>query len=102
MALKLTSELDNPDFVQAVQKIINNQIAEIDLAPTIGVFLEKSIKNGDHNKLWELLIEASEKSLNNEESKELILSKLEEAIREYGEEGFLRKQLCFWQRKQVV
>lgn len=99
MALKLTSELDNPDFVQAVQKIINNQIAEIDLAPTIGVFLEKSIKNGDHNKLWELLIEASEKSLNNEESKELILSKLEEAIREYGEEGFFKKATMFLAKK---
>lgn len=99
MALKLTSELDNPDFVRAVQKIVNKQIAEIDLAPTIGAFLEKSIKNGDHNKLWELLIEASEKSLNNEESKELILSKLEEAISEYGEQGFIKRTTMFLAKK---
>lgn len=99
MALKLTSELDNPDFVRAVQKIVNKQIAEIDLAPTIGAILEKSIKNGDHNKLWELLIEASEKSLNNEESKELILSKLEEAISEYGEQGFIKRTTMFLAKK---
>ena len=99
MALKLTSELDNPDFVKAVQKIVNQQISAIDLAPTIGAFLEKSIKNGDHNKLWELVIEASENSLNNAESKELILSKLEEAIHEYGEEGFFKKATMFLAKK---
>ncbi|WP_026976856.1 DUF445 domain-containing protein [Flavobacterium tegetincola] len=99
MALKLTAEMDSPEFVNAVQKIINKQIAAIDLAPTMGAFLEKSIHNGDHNKLWELVIEASEKSLNNVESKELILSKLEEAIQEYGEEGFFKKATLFLAKK---
>jgi uncharacterized membrane-anchored protein YjiN (DUF445 family) len=99
LALKLTAELDNPDFVNAVQKTINNQISAIDLGPTMGAFLEKSIQNGDHNKLWELVIEASEKALNNAESKELIRSKLEEAIQEYGEDGFFKKATLFLAKK---
>ena len=99
IALKLTNELDNPDFVKAVEKILHKQINAIDLASPIGNFLENSVKNGDHNKLWELLIEASENSLNDEETVSLILSKLEEAIREYSEQGFFKKTTMFLAKK---
>lgn len=99
MALKLMSELDNPDFIAAVETILKKQISTLDLATPIGAFLENGIKKGDHNKLWELVIEASEKSLNNEETKALLLSKLEEAISEYGEQGFFKKTTMFLAKK---
>lgn len=99
IALKLAAELDNPDFALAIQKMLTNQIKEIDLATPIGNWVEKAVKNGDHNNLWELLIEATEKSINNTETKDLILSKLEEAINEYGEQGFIKKTTMFLAKK---
>ncbi|WP_432671243.1 DUF445 domain-containing protein [Flavobacterium sp. SM2513] len=99
IALKLASELDNPDFALTIQKMLTNQIKEIDLATPIGNWVEKAVNNGDHNKLWELLIEATEKSINNAETKDLILSKLEEAINEYGEQGFIKKTTMFLAKK---
>jgi uncharacterized membrane-anchored protein YjiN (DUF445 family) len=99
MVLNLTSELDHPHFIRAVQKIVNKQITQIDLAPTISSFLENMIENGDHNKLWEVVLEASENALNNEETKGLILSKLEEAISAYSEQGFFKKTTMFLAKK---
>ena len=99
IGLKLASELDNPDFTDAVQNMLTKQIKEIDLATPIGSWVEKAVKNGDHHKLWELVIEASEKSLNNPETKYLLLSKLEEAINEYGEEGLMKKATMWVAKK---
>ena len=91
IALKLSSELDNPPVVLAIQNILTKQIREIDLASPIGNWLEKAVKNGDHNKIWELLLEASENALNNVETKDLILLKLEEAIKEYSDKGLIKR-----------
>jgi uncharacterized membrane-anchored protein YjiN (DUF445 family) len=91
IALKLSSELDNPPVVLAIQNILTKQIRETDLASPIGNWLEKAVKNGDHNKIWELLLEASENALNNVETKDLILLKLEEAIKEYSDKGLIKR-----------
>lgn len=99
IASKLAAEMDNPEFVSALQKMFNNQINSLDLASPIGNWLENSVKNGDHHKIWELLIEASENALNNEETRNLILSKLEEAISEYADKGFLKKTTLFIAKK---
>ena len=95
IALKLSSELDNPNFVKAVQELLTKQIRTLDLASPIGRWLEKTIQNGNHHKIWELVIEASEKSLNNDETSALILSKLQEAVKEYSDQGFIKKTTMF-------
>ncbi|MGV9003669.1 DUF445 domain-containing protein [Flavobacterium sp.] len=95
IAIKLSSELDNPDFIKAVQEILTKQVRLIDLASPMGHWLEKAIQNGDHHKIWELLIDATEISLNNDETKELILSKLKEAIKQYSNQGFVKKTTMF-------
>lgn len=99
IALKLTTELDNPEFVVAIEKMLTDQIQTFDIASPIGTWVEKAVRNGDHNTLWELLLEASEKSINNAETKELVLSKLEEAIKEYGDQGFIKKTTMFLAKK---
>ena len=95
IALKLSSELDNPTFVNAVQEILSKQINDLDFASPLGSWLEKAIKNGDHHKIWEIVIEASENSLNNSETEALILSKLEEAVKEYSDQGIIKKTTIF-------
>lgn len=95
IASKLASEIDNPEFVLALKKLFNKQIQGLDLASPIGKWLENAVRNGDHHKIWELLIEASENALNNEETRNLILSKLEEAIAEYADKGFFKKTTLF-------
>lgn len=92
---KFANELDNPKFTDALQKILREQIATIDLASPLGNWLEKSIKNGDHHQIWELIIDESSKSLTNPETKKLLLAKLKTAADEYSDKGFFKKATLF-------
>lgn len=99
IATKLATEMDNPEFVGALQKMFTKQIHGLDLASPLGKWLENAVRNNEHHKIWELLIEASENALNNEETRNLVLSKLEEAIAEYGDKGFFKKTTMFIAKK---
>lgn len=99
IVLKLVDELDNPRFADALQKILKDQVSSIDLASPLGAWLEKSIKNGDHHQIWELIIEETGKSISNPETKTLLLEKLKEAAEEYSEKGFFKKTALFLAEK---
>ena len=99
IVLKLANELDNPKFADALQKILREQVAGLDLASPLGTWLKKSIKNGDHHQIWELIIEESATALTNPETKKLLLSKLTDAADEYSEKGFLKKTALFLAEK---
>lgn len=99
IVLKFANELDNPKFADALQKILREQIASIDLASPLGTWLEKAIKNGDHHQIWQLIIEEGSTALTNPEIKNLLLSKLEIAAEEYAKKGFLKKTVLFFAEK---
>jgi uncharacterized membrane-anchored protein YjiN (DUF445 family) len=99
VGLQFANDLDNPKFADSLQKILREQIATIDLATPLGTWLEKAIKDGDHHKLWELLIDESVSSITTPETKELLLSKLEVAAEEYAKKGFLKKTVLFLAEK---
>jgi uncharacterized membrane-anchored protein YjiN (DUF445 family) len=99
IVLKLANELDNSKFADALHNILREQLITIDLASPLGIWLEKSIKNGDHHQIWELIIEESCSSLTNPETKKLLLSKLEIAAEEYAKKGLLKKTALFFAEK---
>jgi uncharacterized membrane-anchored protein YjiN (DUF445 family) len=99
IAMKFVNELDNPAFAKALQKIIKEQIATIDLNTPLGNWMENAIKNGDHHKIWELIIEETAHSIANPETKNLLLEKLSVVAEEYGHKGFLKKATLFLAKK---
>lgn len=99
MALKLTAEMDRSEFVATIEKMTYKQLEQINLASPIGNWLENAVRTGEHHAIWELLIEAAETSLHNEDTQQLILSKLEEAVKEYSDQGFLKKTTMFLAKK---
>lgn len=99
IGLQFANDLDSPKFAEALQKILREQIATIDLATPLGTWLKKAIKDGDHHKLWELIIEESASALSNPDTKELLLSKLEVAAEEYAKKGLLKKTVLFLAEK---
>lgn len=99
IGLQFANDLDSPKFAEALQKILREQIASIDLATPLGTWLEKAIKDGDHHKLWELILEESTSALTNPETKEMLLSKLEVAAKEYAKKGLLKKTVLFLAEK---
>jgi uncharacterized membrane-anchored protein YjiN (DUF445 family) len=99
IGLKLANDLDSPKFAEALQKILKEQLATIDLASPLGTWLTKAIKNGDHHKIWELLIDESAASLATPATKQMLLEKLEVAADAYAKKGILKKTALFLAEK---
>ncbi|MCG9794023.1 DUF445 domain-containing protein [Flavobacterium algicola] len=91
IVLKLANELDNPNLGSSLKKMFLNQVKELNLASVLGEWLAKSIKNGDHNQIWDLMIQASSKAIENPETRNLLLDKLQFATAEYSKKSMLKK-----------
>ncbi|WP_339866020.1 DUF445 domain-containing protein [uncultured Algoriphagus sp.] len=90
IVLKLAEEVDNPKMASTLKVMLNEQINELDLATTLAEWLEKSIENGDHHQLWELMIDASSTAIYSPDTRKLLLEKLELAASEYAHKSLVK------------
>lgn len=99
IVLKLANELDSPELAARLKKMLMEQVGQLNLATTLGEWLEKSIKNGDHNQIWEVMIDASAKAIANPDTKDKLLEKLDSALVDYKEKGLAKKITLFLAEK---
>ena len=88
---RLTSNIDDPEVAKMLQSLLKEQVKGVDLATPLGEWLKKSIEKGDHNKLWDIILDAVEKSINDDATRELLLASFENQVQEYKQEGFFKK-----------
>lgn len=99
IVLILADDLDSPKLASSLKAILTKQISQLDLATTLGGWLEKSIKKGDHNQIWELMIQEGSKAIENPETKKMLLDKLQFATAEYSEKSLMKKFTIFLAEK---
>jgi len=90
IVVKLADEVDNEKLAATLKGMLNGQIKQLNLATILAEWLEKSIKNGDHNQLWELMIDATSKAIYSPDTRKLLLDKLEYAAAEYGDKSLVK------------
>lgn len=88
---RLTANIDDPEVAKMLQSILKEQIKGVDLATPLGEWLKKSVQKGDHNKLWDIILDAAEKSISDETTRELLLTSFENQVQVYKQEGFFKK-----------
>ncbi|HTA81458.1 MAG TPA: DUF445 domain-containing protein [Bacteroidia bacterium] len=88
---RLVDNLDKPEVASLLQKILKDQIAGVDLATPLGHWLEKSIKGGDHNQLWDMILDSAGKTINDPSTRRILLEKIREKAEEYKSEGWLKR-----------
>lgn len=88
---RLTANIDDPEVAKILQSLLKEQIKGVDLATPLGEWLKKSVQKGDHNKLWDIILDAAEKSISDETTRELLLTSFEKQVQEYKQEGFFKK-----------
>ena len=88
---RLTANIDDPEVAKMLQSLLKEQIKGVDLATPLGEWLKKSVQKGDHNKLWDIILDAAEKSISDETTRELLLTSFEKQVQEYKQEGFFKK-----------
>ena len=85
---RLTDHLDKPEVATLLQKILKDQIAGIDIATPLGQWLEKTVRSGDHNQLWEMILDTAGKTINDNRTRQMLIQKVREKADEYKSEGW--------------
>lgn len=85
---RLTDHLDKPEVAALLQKILKDQIQGIDIATPLGQWLEKTVRSGDHNQLWEMILDTAAKTINDNRTRQMLLQKVREKAEEYKSEGW--------------
>ena len=88
--LKFAESIDRPEVAQLLQKILKDQIEGIDIATPFGLWLEKTIRNGDHLQLWDMILTSVERSINEDSTRHMLIGKINTRINEYKNEGFFK------------
>lgn len=88
---RFADNLDQPEIATLLQKILKDQIANIDIANPLGHWLENAVKTGSHNQLWEMILEAAQRTLNARQTQDTLLVVVREKIKEYKDEGWAKK-----------
>ena len=88
---RFADSLDTPEVVQLLQKIFKDQIKGIDIAAPLGRWLDETIRRGEHHQLWDMILAAAERSLNEDSTRQMLVEKVHGTIQEYKNEGIFKK-----------
>jgi uncharacterized membrane-anchored protein YjiN (DUF445 family) len=86
--------LDKPEVAQLLQNIFEDQLEGIDIGKPIYLWLERAIQKGDHHQLWHMILETTQRTINDEITRQMLLDKINGKIQEYKEEGFFNKLIA--------
>jgi uncharacterized membrane-anchored protein YjiN (DUF445 family) len=92
---RLADNLDKPQAATLLQRILKDQIAGIDIAAPLGRWLQVAIKRGDHNPVWEMMLDASVQALNERQVRMHLRAKLERVLQEYENQDW-KKKAALW------
>lgn len=87
---RLTANIDSPEVVQMLQAILKEQLRDVDLSKPIGNWLRKSIENGDHDQLWDMVLVAARKTIQDPNTKNTLLNLVQKQIEAYKDEDLLK------------
>jgi len=83
----VSTKIDNPNTLKTFQNLLKDQIKSTDITIPLGEWLEKLIQKGEHEKLWNLLLDTSNKTIKGEATQSLLLQLVEEKIKGYKKEN---------------
>ncbi len=92
---RFTGELDKPEVAAFLERILKDQIEGVNMSKPIGKWLEESILRGDHDKIWEVILDTAGNTANDPSTRKLITEKVREAIEEYRKTGMLKATFIF-------
>jgi uncharacterized membrane-anchored protein YjiN (DUF445 family) len=88
---RMAVNLDKPQVAEFLEKLLKEQFERIDLAKPLGRWMEDAMSEGRHQRLWNVVLDSVEKTINDRETREQILHRVDEAIQEFKEKDFLKK-----------
>jgi uncharacterized membrane-anchored protein YjiN (DUF445 family) len=88
---RFSESIDSREVAAVVSSILRDQIQGIDIGTPLGRWLEGSIKRGEHNQLWDMILDSAQKSINDSSTRQMLKRKVQEKIEEYKNEGLFKR-----------
>jgi uncharacterized membrane-anchored protein YjiN (DUF445 family) len=92
---RIADNLDKPQVASLLQRILKDQIAGIDIATPFGRWLQTAIRRGDHDPVWEMMLDAAAQALDEQQVRVYLRAKLERVFQEYENQDW-KKKAALW------
>jgi len=88
---RLAVNLDRPHVAEFLERLFKEQLERVDLARPLGRWMEEGIREGRHQRLWEVILDSAKKTINDDEVRYQIIHRVDEAIHEFKEKDFVKR-----------
>ncbi|MEX2593271.1 MAG: DUF445 domain-containing protein [Anditalea sp.] len=96
---RFSDNMDKPQVAQLVQKLLKDQIADMDIATPLGRWLEAIIQEKDHLPMMNRLLDESVKALDEPSTRTIIQGKLKWALEAYEKQDWVKKSAVWIGKK---
>jgi uncharacterized membrane-anchored protein YjiN (DUF445 family) len=88
---RMVVNLDKPQVTQFLERLMKEQLERIDLGRPVGRWMADAIREGSHHRLWDIILDAAGKTLNETETRAQVSHRVGEVIHEVKEKDFLKR-----------
>lgn len=96
---RFSENLDNPEVASLAQKLLKDQLADMDIARPLGQWLEGVVHEKDHFPLVDLVLDQSMQTFDELETRELIREKLKWAMQSYEKQDWVKRSAIWIGKK---
>ena len=97
--MRISSEIDHPQLVVVIQKLLKDKLQTTDIAGPMGVWLHSFVTNGKHHEFIGISLDQFSKSIEDPETREIILEKLKNALEIYASKDWVKKSTVWIGKK---
>jgi uncharacterized membrane-anchored protein YjiN (DUF445 family) len=83
--------LEAPEFAGFVERLVRDQLRDIQFAQPLGAWLGQYLRRGDHRRVWDFLLTAVENASQQSELQRLFHRMIGRALDEYHAAGFFKQ-----------
>jgi uncharacterized membrane-anchored protein YjiN (DUF445 family) len=83
--------LEAPEFAGFVERVVRDQLRDIQFAKPLGGWLGHYLRRGDHHRVWVALLTAVENAAQRSDLQQLVKGMIGRALDEYHAAGFLKQ-----------
>jgi uncharacterized membrane-anchored protein YjiN (DUF445 family) len=83
--------LEAPEFAGFVERVVRDQLRDIQFAKPLGAWLGRYLRRGEHHRVWEALLTAVENAAQRSDLQRLVQGMIGRALDDYHAGGFLKQ-----------
>ncbi|SOU86895.1 conserved membrane hypothetical protein [Tenacibaculum dicentrarchi] len=85
--LNISKNTNFSELAPYLEKILKKELQTIEIGKTLGVWLQKALKNQEHSEIWNLALSSISKTINNDETRKILIENIEKQSKNIKKES---------------